>query len=891
MAWLGAQPAGEIRLEVRDPSGAPMAATGRLARLDNGDTWKFQTGAKGTYTFTGLAMGRYQLEVSRVGFTTQAASLDVESSSPVFRIVILELSGASYRVDVVGTTPLAGTGLSVLEIPAPVQAATERDLINSGALDLSDLLNRRLNGVSVNELQGNPYQPDVTYRGYTASPLLGTPQGLSIYMDGVRLNQPFGDTVSWDLIPKVAILETALMPGSNPMFGLNTLGGAVSIRTKDGLTKPGTSLQLSGGSFGRRVAEFEHGGSNAKGLNWYLAGNLFFEDGWRESSASSVRQFFGRMGWQRGNTVLGLSASYANNSLNGNGLQEDRLVSSSYSSVYTLPDNTANRSPIIIVSAQHTVNSRFLVSGNAYYRYIRTNTFNGDLNEDSLDQAVYQPTAADQAALTGAGYTGFPTSGANASNTPFPFWRCIAQALQADEPAEKCNALLNRTHTEQNNAGLSGQLTWNSSPRGQRNQLTGGAAYDHSSVRFQQSTQLGYLAPDRSVIGVNAFGDGATGGTVDGEPFDTRVDLDGRIQTASVYATDTWSPSRRVSVTASARYNRTTIDNRDRIRPGGIAGSLDGSHAFGRLNPSAGVTYSPTSSLNTYLSYSEGSRAPTSIELGCADPNLPCKLPNAMAGDPPLRQVVTRTLEAGVRSGSDSKLNWSAGWFRASNRDDILFVASTQSGFGYFKNFGKTLRQGFEADTSTRIRRTTLGGAYTFLDATYQSSETVNGSSNSANETGGGLDGTVQIDPGDRIPLLPRHLFKAYADMDLTKRFTVDLGLIAVSSSLARGNENNLHQPDGKYYIGPGTSPSYAVVNLGARYRLTRWFQLFVQVNNLFDQRFYTAALLGPVGITPQGTFIARPFPAVAGQYPLAHSTFFAPGAPRGVWGGMRLSF
>ena len=89
-------------------------------------------------------------------------------------------------------------------------------------------------------MQGNPFQPDLNYRGYTASPLLGTPQGLSVYMDGVRLNQPFGDVVSWDLIPRQAIASMTLMPGSNPLFGLNTLGGALSIQTKDGRDAPGT---------------------------------------------------------------------------------------------------------------------------------------------------------------------------------------------------------------------------------------------------------------------------------------------------------------------------------------------------------------------------------------------------------------------------------------------------------------------------------------------------------------------------------------------------------------------------------------------------------------------------------------------------------------------------
>jgi hypothetical protein len=140
----------------------------------------------------------------------------------------------SARVDVVAATPLAGSNLTLQEIPGPAQTATAQDLNNSGSLDLSDFLTRRLNGVNINENQENPFQPDLNYRGYTASPLLGTPEGISVYMDGVRQNQLFGDVVSWDLIPGVAISDVTLVPGSNLLFGLNSLGGGVSLQTKDG---------------------------------------------------------------------------------------------------------------------------------------------------------------------------------------------------------------------------------------------------------------------------------------------------------------------------------------------------------------------------------------------------------------------------------------------------------------------------------------------------------------------------------------------------------------------------------------------------------------------------------------------------------------------------------
>jgi outer membrane receptor protein involved in Fe transport len=884
------QVTGSIRLEVKDPSGAPIEASGRLENLATGLDRRFQTDARGVATLDGLALGLYRVEISRSGFATQSISIDVRSAAPVSRAVTMAIGTATYAVDVVGTTPLPGVDQNLHEVPSPVQTATDRDLAQSGALDLSDFLSRRLDGVYLNAIQGNPVQSDLNYRGYTASPLLGTPQGVSIYMDGVRLNQPFGDVVSWDLIPRIAIAEMTVIPGSNPLFGLNTLGGALAIGTKDGRRNPGTTLELSGGSFGRRIAEIEHGGSTAKGLSWYLAGNLLFEDGWRAHSPTDVRQLFGKLGWQGAKTALGLSFSYANNLLNGNGLQEQRFLARDYSSVYTWPDITGDRSPFLSFNMRRSVSGNVTFSGNVYYRYIRANTVNADLNENSLDQSIYQPGSSDQAALTAAGYTGFPTSGANASNTPFPFWLCLAQALQHGDPAETCNGLLTRTHAAQHNGGLSGQLSWAASPKGHRNEFTAGAAYDHSHVDFQQAQQFAYLNPDFSFTPVNAFADGST--VSGGAAYDTRVDLGGRIHTASIYFTDTLSIGGSLHLTASGRYNRTTIENTDRLAPVAGSGSLTGNATFGRLNPAAGVTFSPARRVNAYFSYSEGSRAPTSIELGCADPRQPCKLPNAMAGDPPLNQVVARSLEAGLRASAESKLRWNVGWFRAENHNDILFVASTQTGFGYFKNFGVTRRQGAEANVSGRIGRFSLGGGYTFLDATYRSAETLNGSGNSSNDaTVKGIDGNIQAQPGDRIPLIPQHLLKAFANWQATSKLSVDIGLVATSSSYARGNENNLHQPDGVYYLGAGTSPGYAVANLGATYQVHRRVQLFAEISNLLDHHYYTAAQLGPTGLTASGAFVAQPFSTVTGVFPIVHATFYAPGAPLGAFGGIRFTF
>src|SRR5262249_52786700 len=163
-------------------------------------------------------------------------------------------------VEVVGTTPLPGIGTPTRDVPANVQIYTSKDLAGQRQNNVTDYLEQNPSGISSNAAQGNPFQPDINFRGFSASPLLGTPQGVSVFQDGVRVNEPFGDVVNWDLVPQSAIASIQLIPGSNPTFGLNTLGGAVAVYTKSGAEYPGGAVQISGGSFGRRTAGVEWGG-------------------------------------------------------------------------------------------------------------------------------------------------------------------------------------------------------------------------------------------------------------------------------------------------------------------------------------------------------------------------------------------------------------------------------------------------------------------------------------------------------------------------------------------------------------------------------------------------------------------------------------------------------
>ncbi len=793
---------------------------------------------------------------------------------------------APQQVEVIGVTPIPGPDLPREQIPSAVQISRSVDVARSQAGNLGEFINQRLGSVHVNEIQGNAYQPDINYRGFTASPLLGTAQGLSLYLDGVRLNQALGDVVSWELIPLAAIDSLTLMPGSNPVFGLNTLGGSLSVQTKTGKSHPGQAVTLGLGSHAGAQLGFESGGSRANGLHWFVTGQHRQDDGWRVNSRSRVGQLFGKFGGRLADAEVVLTAAAAESNLNGNGLQEMRLLAADQRSVYSQPDNTRNRSLLLNLAASQELSGGWTLSGNAYARRLRTRTYNGDINDDALDQSVYQPNADEQAALTAAGFSGFPTVGETAANTPFPRWRCIANALLRDEPGEKCNGLINQSQSTQNQWGFGAQLASDAPLAGLRNRFVAGVALDISRVLFRQGSELGYLNPDRTITGVGAFGDGVTGGDVDGEPYDTRVDLSARTRTASVFASNTVALNPQTHLTLAARYNHTAVSSKDAINPGGGTGSLDGEHRFSRLNPAVGLSFAATPQLTVYGGANQGSRTPSAIELGCADPDSPCKLPNAMAGDPPLKQVVTTTVETGVRGRWNTHTQWNLGLFRADNANDILFVADNAAGFGYFKNFGKTRRQGLEAGISTSLAGVRLAAHYTWLDATFRSREVLMGAGNSSNaeavEGSPGVEGTIDIVPGHRIPLTPRHLFKFSADWALNPSLALGLDLQGVGGAYARGNENNAHQADGTYYLGPGRSSGFAVVNLRSEWQLLPGLTLSAKVNNVLNRRYQTAAQLGATALDGNGNFLARPFAANAeGDRPLVSSSFYAPGAPR----------
>jgi outer membrane cobalamin receptor len=155
-------------------------------------------------------------------------------------------------VTVVGTSPVPGSYIDADKLPSTTRTLSSEDVSRSGTPNLTRALNDQLGSVSINDDLDDPFQPDILFRGFEASPVLGTPQGLAVYQNGVRINEAFGDTVNWDLFPDIAIDRVDVM-SSNPVYGLNALGGAVVLTMKNGFTYQGGEAELSG--FGAPVLQ------------------------------------------------------------------------------------------------------------------------------------------------------------------------------------------------------------------------------------------------------------------------------------------------------------------------------------------------------------------------------------------------------------------------------------------------------------------------------------------------------------------------------------------------------------------------------------------------------------------------------------------------------------
>ena len=747
-------------------------------------------------------------------------------------------------VIVIGVSPLPGTGVDINKTPSTVETLSQADLARGGTPSAIATLADQVGSVSLGDNLDNPFQPDILLRGFEASPVLGTPQGVAVYQNGVRINEAFGETVNWDLIPDIAIHRLDVL-GANPVYGLNALGGAVAVDMKTGFTDPGGDASISGGSFGRRDASAEYG-TNDGILSAYLAGRALDEDGWRTFSSSRLRQLHGDVGARTGGLTLDLAVTLADNRLNGESATPAQELAVDRSLIFTNPQSNRDRLAFVTLNAAYAATSTLSFQAAAYYRGFWQRVVNGNTT-------TY--TACDAGPDVG--------------------FLCQADGLTplSDGAGQRLPDISNggaspigeidREKVSSSGAGGSLQATSTGAILGQANHLTIGASLDSAVTRFSSSAKVGVIGAGLEVIPSGSFVD-----TPEGTPFTaTPVGLRAATTYLGLYATDTIDLGPRLSVTASGRYNDARIDLAD------LRGTdLSGRNHYERFNPALGATYRLTSGVTAYGGYSEGSRTPNASEIECSNPAIPCLLPSSLASDPPtLKQVVSHTWEAGLRgrlSIAGGALTWNAGFFRTEVHDDIYAVATSLSA-GYFQNIGGTRRQGGELGARYAGRGFSAYASYSYVDATFRSTFALPSPSNPFQDT----DGNIQVRPGDHLPGVPRNRLKLGADVAVRRGWSLGASLVLVDDQSYRGDESNQLAP----------LPGYAVLNLHSTLDLSRRVSLFATLDNALDAKYATFGVLGdPTGVGA---------PGVPPTGPGADPRFQSPAAPFAAYGGLRVRF
>ncbi len=762
----------------------------------------------------------------------------------------------AQEILVVGIVP-AGSGVELGKIPYPVQTAGAEAIANDAAVSLADFLRGSFHSVSLNDAQNNPLQPDLQYRGFTISPLLGLAQGMTVYQNGVRINEPLGDTVNWDLLPQSAIGDITLTGGATPLFGLNSLGGSLVVDMKDGFSQEGVRADFSAGSFGRSRASLEFGGNNG-GFGYYLNLENFREDGWRDSSESDAFNVYGSLGWRSELGEVNLNYQRGESELIGNGSSPVELLAISRAAIFTGPDITAHDMDMLSLDFSRRLGDGASFSGTVFLRRNDTHSFNGDasefgvcefsetgksliggLEEDELeelgldDDDVCEGQFADADALEDFLNE---TAGMFGGEEEFNLEDFAADELSGTGILSG-QAINNLSDREQQTRGADFHWAADASLFGRDSRLILGAAWHLGESDFDSVVELADIDPHtRLTTGLG------TGTFVDGEATLIHTET----ESGSIYFSSTTDLAESLALTLSARANSTDISLRDLS---GERPELNGDHRFSRINPAIGLSWQATAGFNFYLSAGESNRAPTPIELSCneyvydlaveyamadgedaGDVEFECRLPNAFLADPPLEDVVARNLELGARGLLDENTSYGFNLFRTENRNDILFQ-TTGRATGLFANVDRTRREGVEGNLAGSFDNLNWFAAYSYVGATFEDDFAVL----SPNHDFADEEGEITVYAGDSIPGIPARQFKFGADYAFDDRLTLSLDLIANSGQHLRGDESNeLDEIDG-----------YTLVNLGARYRVSDSLLVYAQVHNLFDAEFETFGLLG----------------------------------------------
>jgi iron complex outermembrane recepter protein len=742
------------------------------------------------------------------------------------------------QVTVIGATPLLGSGMEQAKVPAQSQVFNSKDISLTGPPQALQTLQTQSQGVNLNSAAGNPFQPDVFYHGFEASALQGTPNGIAVYVNGARFNNPFGDTVDWSLIPDIAI-ERMNLEGANPVFGLNALGGSLAVQMKDGFTYHGGELDVFGGSFGQISGESEYGrqiGNTAI----YMAASGLHENGWRDFQQSGLKQFYGDIGWRTERAEVHLNVDAAQTSLNGPGTVPVELLQADPSAQFTGPNEISDNYVRVNLNGSFDVTDTTSIQAVAYYDNLLERVLNGNGSPISPcpDGTPFLCESPGVVATTLAG-------------TPIPTF-LGTEGVYGSVAAQTTNT---------NGYGAAAQVTNRNPVFGHPNVFVAGFSFDGAQTTFSADTQVSGL----DVLSRNAVPPFEVIDLADGSIAPVRAGITNAYYGA--YLTDTLDITPRLSSTVSGRFNAEEININDL---NGTEPGLTGNHYYSHLNPGVGLTFKITPRISLYGGYSTSNRAPTPAELTCSNPSAPCSLANFFTGDPNLKQPVAHTIELGVRGQfvpyDHARVTWNLSAYRTNLDDDIIFAQSVILGTGFFQNVGSTRRQGFDMGARLTTPRWTAWVNYSYINATFQSTFV----ESSPNNPAANADGNIVVVPGDQLPGIPSNIVNFGVQYNVTDKWTVGTTAVATTGQYLFGDEANLTK----------RLPGYFLLNLNTHYQVTPKVQLFALVQNAFNQTYYTYGTFSPTTSVP------------IVQVPGATNTrSYNIGAPIAAYGGLKVLF
>ena len=737
-----------------------------------------------------------------------------------------DVVGTLPTVEVVGVSPVASFNVPLNQYPGNIQVLRENDIESQKSSSFSELLGRSAASVNLNEIQGNPFQLDLNYRGQRLSTVLGSAQGISAYLDGVRINEAFGDVISWDMLPESAISTITMIPGSNPMYGMNTLSGALVMTTKNGLTHEGNEVELTAGSFGRQRADVGVGRNLGNGYHAYAAATTFKEDGWREKSDSKLTNAFIKFGRDMEKTSWNVSVMGGTSDLKGNGLAPHDMYTTNYRQGYTFYDITENKSQQVSFAGTHKLSNEEKLSLTTWYRHAKRKGNNGDVNE------AYREYLECDEDPTGTGCTAILSNG-------------IPE-----------NALINKNTSKQETYGVTFQ--WDKQFGAHK--LLSGVTIQQSKTRYQQWSADAEFDPAGSRVAV-----------IDGA-FENQADHKGKNNQYALFIGDVFTPVPGTLLMGALRYDYTKVKN-DLVSwdEDGEDHPTKESFTYKKLNPSFGFSQILSNKVTVFGNWSQGMRVPTAFELGCSNPDYPCRVPTGLQDDPYLKPIISQTAEIGLRVFPTEKTRVTIAVFSNINKDDVMFVRAPTGAMnaGIFQNIGKTQRDGIELTARHRESRWELGASYTYLKARYKSNLELPS-----------LEDEINVTPGARIAGLPEHFFKFAAMYRLTPQVRIGGDVQVYGNQVVAGNETKNTVADGDQAIGKNKLAGYGILNLNANYEHVKGLNFFMRINNVFDKKYASYAALG-YNMFPGGN-IATDADEVKG------SVFYAPGAPRAVFGGVR---